>query len=137
MENAVEPLKDEPYFLEWLKKTENPLTGSLIGAFVTLIIQSSSATMGMAIILSKKGLLSLAGGIAVMLGAELGTCSDTLLATIKGSRQAIKTGLFHLLFNFFSIVLGLIFLQFVCKFGNLHKCRCAHRTSSGKCTHAF
>lgn len=65
----------------------------------------------MAIILSKKGLLSLAGGIAVMLGAELGTCSDTLLATIKGSRQAIKTGLFHLLFNFFSIVLGLIFFN--------------------------
>jgi phosphate:Na+ symporter len=111
MENAVEPLKDEPYFLEWLKKTENPLTGSLIGAFVTLIIQSSSATVGMAIILSKKGLLSLAGGIAVMLGAELGTCSDTLLATIKGSRQAIKTGLFHLLFNFLSIVLGLIFFN--------------------------
>ena len=97
MENAVEPLKKEPIFLEWLKKTDDPITGSLIGAFVTLIIQSSSATVGMAIILSKKGLLSLGGGIAVMLGAELGTCSDTLLATIKGSRAALKTGLFHLL----------------------------------------
>jgi phosphate:Na+ symporter len=107
MENAVEPLKDNPTFLEWLAKTEKPLTGSLIGALVTLIIQSSSATVGMAIILSKKGLLSLAGGIAVMLGAELGTCSDTLLATIKGSRQAIKTGMFHLTFNFLSIVIGL------------------------------
>jgi phosphate:Na+ symporter len=109
MENAVEPLKDEPYFLEWLKKTENPVTGAIIGAVVTLIIQSSSATVGMAIILSKKGLIGLAGGIAVMLGAELGTCSDTLLATIKGSRQAIKTGLFHLTFNLLSIILGLIF----------------------------
>lgn len=109
MENAVEPLKDDALFLEWLKKTEDPIKGSMIGAFVTLIIQSSSATVGMAIILSKKGLLSLAGGIAVMLGAELGTCSDTILATIKGSRQAIKTGLFHLTFNFLSIVLGLIF----------------------------
>jgi phosphate:Na+ symporter len=109
MENAVEPLKDNPLFLEWLKKTEDPIKGSLIGALVTLIIQSSSATVGMAIILSKKGLLSLAGGIAVMLGAELGTCSDTILATIKGSRQAIKTGLFHLTFNILSIVLGLIF----------------------------
>lgn len=109
MENAVEPLKDNPAFLEWLAKTEKPITGSLIGAVVTLIIQSSSATVGMAIILSKKGLLSLAGGIAVMLGAELGTCSDTLLATIKGSRQAVKTGLFHLTFNFLSIVIGLVF----------------------------
>ena len=117
MENAVEPLKEKPEFLEWLAKTENPIAGSLIGAFVTLIIQSSSATVGMAIILSKKGLLSLAGGIAVMLGAELGTCSDTLLATIKGSRQALKTGLFHLIFNFLSIALGLLlfnpFLEFI------------------------
>ena len=117
MENAVEPLRNEPYFLEWLKKTENPILGALIGAIVTLIIQSSSATVGMAIILSKKGLIGLAGGIAIMLGAELGTCSDTLLATIKGSRQAIKTGVFHLLFNIFSIILGLIlfypFLNFI------------------------
>ena len=108
MENAVEPLKDEAFFNEWMKKTENPLLGAIIGAIVTLIIQSSSATVGMAIILSKKGLISLTGGIAVMLGAELGTCSDTLLATIKGSKQALKTGLFHVTFNLLSIILGLI-----------------------------
>lgn len=111
MENALEPLKNEPYFLELLKQTENPINGSLIGALVTLIIQSSSATVGMAIILSKKGLIGLSGGIAVMLGAELGTCSDTLLATIKGSKDAIKTGLFHLTFNLLSIILGLIFFK--------------------------
>lgn len=108
MENAVEPLKDEAFFTEWIKKTDNPLIGSLIGAVVTLIIQSSSATVGMAIILSKKGLLSLVGGVAVMIGAELGTCSDTLIATINGSRSAIKTGLFHLTFNLISIIIGLI-----------------------------
>lgn len=108
MENAVEPLKDEAFFTEWMKKTENPIIGSLVGAVVTLIIQSSSATVSMAIILSKKGLLSIAGGIAVMLGAELGTCSDTLLATINGSRDALKTGLFHLTFNLISIIFGLI-----------------------------
>jgi phosphate:Na+ symporter len=65
MENAVEPLKEETFFTEWMKKTEQPLLGSMIGAIVTLIIQSSSATVGMAIILSKKGLISLTGGIAV------------------------------------------------------------------------
>ncbi|MBS4065764.1 MAG: Na/Pi cotransporter family protein [Chitinophagaceae bacterium] len=114
MENAVEPLREKPFVTEWLKKTENPFSGSMIGAIVTLIIQSSSATVGMAIILAKKGLLSLAGGIAVMIGAELGTCSDTLLATIKGSRAALKTGLFHLLFNLLSVTMGLIFFkQFV------------------------
>jgi len=117
MENAVEPLKDEPFFSEWMKKTENPVMGALIGALVTLVVQSSSATVGMAIILTKKGFLSLIGGVAVMLGAELGTCSDTLLATINGSRQALKTGLFHVTFNLLSIVLGLLlfhpFIQLV------------------------
>ena len=114
MENAVEPLKNEVFFTEWIKKTENPLIGASVGAIVTLVIQSSSATVGMAIILSKKGFLSLTGGIAVMLGAELGTCSDTLLATIKGSRQALKTGLFHVTFNLLSIIIGLLlFYPFV------------------------
>jgi phosphate:Na+ symporter len=114
MENAVEPLKDEAFFSEWMKKTENPLIGAIVGMIVTLVIQSSSATVGMAIILSKKGLISLTGGIAVMLGAELGTCSDTLLATIKGSRQALKTGLFHVTFNLLSIIIGLVlFYPFV------------------------
>jgi phosphate:Na+ symporter len=114
MENAVEPLKDEAFFAEWMKKTESPVLGAIIGAVVTLVIQSSSATVGMAIILSKKGILSLTGGIAIMLGAELGTCSDTLLATIKGSRQSLKTGLFHVSFNLISIILGLIlFYPFV------------------------
>ncbi len=108
MENAVEPLRDEAFFAEWMKKTERPLTGALIGGFVTLIIQSSSATVGIALILSKKGFLSLAGGVAIMLGAELGTCSDTLIATIKGSRAALKTGLFHLTFNLLTIIVGLL-----------------------------
>jgi phosphate:Na+ symporter len=111
MENAVEPLKDEAFFSEWMKKTENPFIGAIVGAVVTLVIQSSSATVGMAIILSKKGLISLTGGIAVMLGAELGTCSDTLLATIKGSAQALKTGLFHITFNLLSIILGILFFS--------------------------
>jgi phosphate:Na+ symporter len=111
MENAVEPLKSKPFVVEWLKRTEQPVQGSLIGALITLIIQSSSATVGMAIILSKKGLLTLAGGVAIMIGAELGTCSDTLLATIKGSRSALKTGLFHLLFNLLSVMIGLLLFQ--------------------------
>ncbi|MCU0353939.1 MAG: Na/Pi symporter [Cytophagales bacterium] len=111
MENAVEPLKENPVFFEYLKKTENPIFGAVAGAVITLVIQSSSATVGMAVILAKKGFLSLAGGIAVMFGAELGTCSDTLMATIKGSRQAIKTGIFHLTFNLFSILIGLALFQ--------------------------
>jgi phosphate:Na+ symporter len=108
MEKAVEPLKENVSFFELMKKVEEPIFGALTGALVTLIVQSSSATVGMAIILAKKGLLSLSGGIAIMLGAELGTCSDTLLATIKSNRQGLKTGLFHLFFNLLSIIVGLL-----------------------------
>lgn len=114
IENAVEPLKNELFFADLMKKVENPIAGSIVGAIVTLLIQSSSATVGMAILLTKKGFLSLTGGIAIMLGAELGTCSDTIIATIRGSRAAIKTGLFHVSFNLLSIFLGLIlFTPFV------------------------
>ena len=114
IENAVEPLKNELFFADLMKKVENPIAGSIVGAIVTSLIQSSSATVGMAILLTKKGFLSLTGGIAIMLGAELGTCSDTIIATIRGSRAAIKTGLFHVSFNLLSICLGLIlFTPFV------------------------
>jgi len=114
MERAVEPLKDQQFFVDWIHGLENPLRGAITGAFVTLIVQSSSATVGMAITLAKKGLMTLPAGIAVMLGAELGTCSDTLLATIKGNRNALRTGVFHLLFNLTSIIIGLIlFIPFI------------------------
>ena len=115
IEQSVFPLKDYDLFNEWIANIEDKyIFGTLIGGLITLIIQSSSATVGMAIVLAKQNILNLAGGIAIMLGAELGTCADTLVATIKGSRQAIKAGVFHLFFNFTTIVIGLIiFLPFV------------------------
>lgn len=116
MERAVEPLKDDPAFLTWMEKLDNPLRGTAIGALVTLVIQSSSATVGMVITLAKKGLINLGGSIAVMIGAELGTCSDTLLATIRSDRQAIKTGVFHLLFNIISIAIGILIFPLFTRF---------------------
>lgn len=110
MEEAVAPLRKSEYFVSWMHSLDTTWKGVSTGAFVTMVIQSSSATLGMVIGLATKGLISLTGGIAVMLGAELGTCADTLLATIGRSRQAIRTGLFHLLFNIITIMLGVIFL---------------------------
>lgn len=111
IESSVEPLRKSEVFLEWLTRLDNPVSGALTGGLVTLIIQSSSATVGLAIVLGKQNLLSLAGGIAVMLGAELGTCSDTMLATIKGSRNALRAGVFHLGFNLITIVVGLLLIE--------------------------
>jgi phosphate:Na+ symporter len=107
---AAAPLKDYKGVQAWLLKLENPVRGAGAGALITLLIQSSSATLGMVIKLAAKGLLTLPAGIAVMLGAELGTCSDTLLATVSRGRPALKTGLFHLGFNVVSISLGLLLI---------------------------
>ena len=110
IEESVYPLRDSEVFASLMASIEtNALQGALVGGLITLVIQSSSATVGMAIILGKQNILTLIGGLAIMLGAELGTCSDTLLATIRGSRQALKAGLFHLVFSLISIIIALVF----------------------------
>ncbi len=114
MENAVEPLKSHDYFKELIASFENPISGALAGAGISAVIQSSSATVALAITLAKQSLITLPAAIAVMIGAELGTCADTLLATARSNRQAVKTGLFHFSFNLLSIVIGLaLFVPFV------------------------
>jgi phosphate:Na+ symporter len=110
MEEAVTPLKESNYFVTWLHSLENTWKGVGIGALVTVIVQSSSATVGMVIGLANQGLLSITAGIAIMLGAELGTCADTIIASVGRSRAAVKTGMFHLLFNVLTIVTGMLLL---------------------------
>jgi phosphate:Na+ symporter len=90
-----------------MARLERPLLGAAVGALTTLVIQSSSATLGIAITLAAQGSCRPAAGVAVMLGAEVGTCADTLLATIGRSREALRAGLFHLLFNLATAAAGL------------------------------
>ena len=110
MEEAVAPLRNSDYFVSWMHSLDTTWKGVSTGAFVTLVIQSSSATVGMVIGLASKVLISFAASVSVMLGAELGTCADTLVATVGRSRAAIRTGVFHLIFNLITITLGVIFL---------------------------
>jgi phosphate:Na+ symporter len=108
MGEAVEPLKENKTLIQFLLRMENPLLGALAGAFFTVVIQSSSATMGIIITLASQRMLTLPAGIAIMLGAEIGTCADTLMATIGRSREAKRAGIFHLLFNVLSVAIGII-----------------------------
>jgi phosphate:Na+ symporter len=110
MEEAVEPLKENNYFIDWLHSLEEPWRGAGTGAVVTVVLQSSSATVGMVIGLAAQNMITLPAAIAVMLGAELGTCADTLLASIGRTKSAVKTGLFHLVFNLSTILIGMILL---------------------------
>jgi phosphate:Na+ symporter len=111
MDYAVSPLRDYKPFTQMMLKMENPYWGVLSGGLFTLVIQASSATVALAITLASQNLISLPAGIALMMGAEIGTCSDTLLASLGRTREAVRTGVFHLLFNVFSVILGLIFIH--------------------------
>ena len=119
MGTAVEPLKNNSQFTTWLISLENPLKGVFIGAILTVIIQSSSATMGIVITLANQHMISLAGGVSVMLGAEIGTCADTLVASLGRSRDAIRAGAFHLGFNIISVIIGIMLYRHLASFAVL------------------
>lgn len=110
IDEAMKPFREYQPFIDLMQTlAQNPLLGAVVGAIFTIIIQSSSATVAIVITLASSGLISLPAGIAIMLGAEVGTCADTLVATIGRGRPALRTGVFHLLFNLVSAALGIIF----------------------------
>ncbi len=109
---AMSPMKVHTPFVEWMAALgEQPAMGVLAGCVFTLVIQSSSATVGTAIIMASEGLLPLSSGIAIMLGAEIGTVSTALIASVGRSREAIRIAVFHLLFNVGTVALGLLFIH--------------------------
>jgi phosphate:Na+ symporter len=109
LDEAAGPLAQMPTIATWLQQLTDPAMGALVGAGVTVVVQASSATVALAITFVREGLLSLPAGVAVMLGAEIGTCSDTLVATFGRSRDAVRTGVFHLVFNVTTVLLALPF----------------------------
>ncbi len=110
IEDAMEPFKDYKPFLNWMTTLgENTFLGALVGALFTVLVQSSSATVAIVVTLASQGLVSLPAGVALVLGAEVGTCADTLVATIGRERPAVRTGVFHLLFNVISAGVGILF----------------------------
>jgi phosphate:Na+ symporter len=118
IDEAMKPLRDHEAFMHAMTTMgTNPILGAAFGAVFTMIIQSSSATVAIVITLAGSGLISLPTGVAIMLGAEIGTCSDTLLATIGRGRPALRTGVFHLVFNLASACIGValapLFVQFI------------------------
>jgi phosphate:Na+ symporter len=109
IDDAMRPFRDYDPFIKLMESLgTNPVLGAVIGAIFTIIIQSSSATVAIVITLASSGLVTLPAGIAIMLGAEVGTCSDTLLATIGRGSDAFRTGVFHFLFNLISATVGII-----------------------------
>jgi phosphate:Na+ symporter len=110
LEGAMTPFRNHPSFLQWMERLGDQVAlGALVGAVFTVLIQSSSATVAIVITMAGAGLITLPTGVALMLGAEVGTCSDTLVATIGRGRPALRTGVFHFLFNLSSVLIGIAF----------------------------
>lgn len=99
MSEAMAPLRGYAPFLELMRGLEQPAVGILVGLVFTALIQSSAATTGIVIVLAGQGLINLPAGIALALGANIGTCVTALLACIGKPREAVRAALVHLIFN--------------------------------------
>lgn len=99
MGDATSPLRDYPPFIKFLQEMEHPLYGVLASAAFTAIVQSSSATTGVIIVLATQGLITLDQGIALVFGANIGTCVTALLASLGKSREALRAAMVHITFN--------------------------------------
>jgi phosphate:Na+ symporter len=108
MGEATHPLRTFEPFIKAMQEMENPLLGILAGAIFTAVVQSSAATLAVVIALASQGLMPLEAGIAVVLGANVGTCLTAMLAAIGKPAEAAQVGVVHLLFN----VLGVLFWVF-------------------------
>ncbi len=109
MENAMAFLRDKKEI--FLMFAHNPLLGLLAGAGLTLLVQSSSATIGLTIALGAQGLLPLEAAVPIILGNNLGTTITAIIAAIGASRAAQQTSAAHVFFNLFGICLFLPFMS--------------------------
>lgn len=99
MSTSVRPLRDYPPFLDAVGNLSNPLLGLLVGAVFTAVVQSSTAATGVAIALSAEGLVPIEAGVAILIGANVGTCVTALLAAVGKSPAALRTAVFHVIVN--------------------------------------
>jgi len=116
MSESMYPLRSFAPFIDSIVKLENPILGILVGALFTALIQSSSAFIGIMIVLATQGLLSLEASIPLLFGANIGTAITAILASIKTDREAKQVALAHTLIKVIGV---LIFLFWIPQFANL------------------
>jgi len=110
MSEAMKPLRELPHFVELMAELRSPLLGILIGALFTALVQSSSATTGIVIVLAAQGLVPIEAGIALIFGANIGTCITALLSAIGKPRPAVRAALAHVAFNVIGVVIWFAFI---------------------------
>ena len=114
MSSAVEPLKDLPEFQSVVTAFSNPLLGVAVGAAVTALLQSSSASMGILQAISTTGVVSFNIAMPLIMGQNIGTCITALISSVGASKNAKRTAMIHLFFN----IIGSVFFLVVLYAGN-------------------
>lgn len=114
MSSAVEPLKDLPEFQAVFTAFSNPLLGVAVGAAITALLQSSSASMGILQAISTTGVVSFNIAMPLIMGQNIGTCITALISSVGASKNAKRTAMIHLFFN----IIGSVFFLVVLYAGN-------------------
>ena len=99
MSAAVAGLKDVPGFAELFLAFTSPLLGVLVGAVLTAIIQSSSASVGILQALASTGQVSYAAAVPIIMGQNIGTCVTALISCVGTNKNAKRAAVVHLMFN--------------------------------------
>ena len=107
MSSAVTPLQDEAWFTNLFIRFSNPLLGVLVGALVTGIIQSSSASVGILQALSSTGVITYGSAIPIIMGQNIGTCVTALISSVGANKNARRAAMVHLYFNIIGVTLFL------------------------------
>ena len=111
MSGSMSSLKDSPQIANLLGGLENPLLGVIMGTVITAIIQSSSVTVSILLLMAQQGLLELPICFYIILGCNIGACMSALLASLSGKKDAKRAALIHLFFNIIGTILIYIVLM--------------------------
>ena len=111
MGDAMAPLRTHEGFVDLMRSMERPVLGMLVGALFTALVQSSSATIGLVVVMATQGFVTLPAGIAIVFGAKIGTCVTALLAALGKSEDALRAGVVHVVYNVLGAVIWIAFID--------------------------
>lgn len=113
MSSAMSGLGEDPRIINILSSLQSPAMAILVGAVLTAIIQSSSVTVSILLLMCKEGLLGIEIAVFIILGCNIGSCISALLASAVGKKDAKRAAMIHFLFN----VIGTIIMYSILKIG--------------------
>ncbi len=105
MSSAMSVLRDSPLITSYLQSLDNHFLGVLFGFIMTAILQSSSVTVSIVLLMASQGLLSLPICFFIILGCNMGSCVSALLASLSGNKGAKRAAMIHFLFNVFGSII--------------------------------